>query len=63
MLRQGCIGYLGYATNIKEEAMKIENIPVVCEFPGVFPEELFGLPPQREIDFEIECVACFKSPI
>ena len=27
---------------------------VVCKFPDVFPEELPGLPPDREIEFEIE---------
>jgi len=38
----------------------------VCEFPDVFPEELPGLPPQREIDFEIELILgaqpIFKAP-
>ena len=27
---------------------------MVCRFPDVFPEELPGLPPDREIEFEIE---------
>ena len=36
--------------------MKIENIPIDCEFPDVFPKELSGLPPQRKIDFEIELI-------
>jgi len=56
MIRRGCIGYLCYATKVKEEEMKIENIPTVCEFPDIFPKELSGLPPQREIDFEIELI-------
>jgi len=30
------------------------DIPVVCEFPDVFPDELPGLPPDREIEFKIE---------
>ena len=30
------------------------DIPVVCEFPDVFPDELLGLPPDREIEFKIE---------
>ena len=34
--------------------LKLENIPVVREFPDVFPEELPGLPPKRELDFTIE---------
>lgn len=29
------------------------DIPVVCEFPDVFPEELPGLPPDRDVEFEI----------
>ena len=31
-------------------------MPVVCEFPDVFPEELPGLPPDREIEFCIDVV-------
>jgi len=56
LLRQGCIEYLSYDTEVKEEEMKIEDIPVVCEFHNVFPEELAGLTPQREIDFGIELI-------
>ena len=32
------------------------DIPVVCEFPDVFPEELPGLPPDRDVEFKIELV-------
>ena len=31
-----------------------EEVPIVKEFIEVFPEELPGLPPEREISFEIE---------
>ena len=34
--------------------MRLEDIPVVREFPDVFPDDLPGLPPDREIDFHIE---------
>jgi hypothetical protein len=33
---------------------EIQDIPVVCEFPDVFPEDLPGLPPERDIEFVIE---------
>jgi hypothetical protein len=33
---------------------EIQDIPVVCEFPDVFPEDLFGLPPKRDVEFVIE---------
>ena len=34
--------------------VKLENMPVVCEFHDIFPEDLPGLPPDRELEFEIE---------
>ena len=35
---------------------KLEEVPVVCEYPDVFPEELPGMPPDRDIEFIIELV-------
>jgi hypothetical protein len=32
----------------------IEKIPVVCDYPDVFPDELLGMPPDRDIEFAIE---------
>jgi hypothetical protein len=34
--------------------LEIQDIPVVCEFPDVFPEDLPGLPPERDVEFVIE---------
>ena len=31
-----------------------EEVPVVQDFPDVFPEELPGMPPDRDIEFLIE---------
>ena len=31
-----------------------EEVPVVKDFPDVFPEELPGMPPDRDIEFLIE---------
>jgi hypothetical protein len=44
------------ATSRAYEAIipEIKDIPVVCEFPDVFPEDLPGLPPEREVEFVIE---------
>jgi hypothetical protein len=36
------------------EEKPLENIKVVCEYPDVFPEELPGMPPDRDIEFSIE---------
>ena len=32
----------------------LDNVPMVCKFPDVFPKYLSGLPPNREFEFEIE---------
>ncbi|GJT31611.1 putative reverse transcriptase domain-containing protein [Tanacetum coccineum] len=33
---------------------RLEDVPVICEFPDVFPEDLPGLPPSRQVEFKIE---------
>jgi hypothetical protein len=33
---------------------EIQDIPVICKFPDVFPENLPGLPPERDVEFVIE---------
>ena len=35
---------------------ELELIPVVSEYPDVFPEELPGMPPDRELEFAIDLV-------
>ena len=32
----------------------VEKIPVVCDYPDVSPDELLGMPPDRDIEFAIE---------
>ncbi|CAN6362592.1 unnamed protein product [Urochloa humidicola] len=34
----------------------LEDVPVVCEYPDVFPEELTGMPPDRDIEFVIDLI-------
>jgi hypothetical protein len=34
--------------------LEIQDISVVCEFSDVFPEDLLGLPPERDVEFVIE---------
>jgi hypothetical protein len=36
------------------DAIQGSEVPVVDEFPNVFPEELPGMPPDRDIEFVIE---------
>ncbi|GKD93707.1 putative reverse transcriptase domain-containing protein [Tanacetum coccineum] len=34
----------------------LEGVPILCNFPEVFPDDLPGLPPPRQVEFEIELV-------
>ena len=54
MLGKGCQGYLAYVLNREVEPLELQQIPVVGEFLDLFPEELPGLPPEREVEFSIE---------
>jgi hypothetical protein len=38
------------------EGKALEDIRVVSEFPDVFPEDLPGMPPDRDIEFSIELI-------
>ncbi|KAG8489260.1 hypothetical protein CXB51_017269 [Gossypium anomalum] len=55
-MRKGCEAYLAYVLDNKESEKKLGSVPVVCEYPDVFPEELPGLPPVREVELGIELV-------
>ena len=55
-LRKGCEAFLALTLDSKREQVNLEDIPVIKEFPDVFPEELPGVPPEREVDTSIEVV-------
>ncbi|KAG5523801.1 hypothetical protein RHGRI_030706 [Rhododendron griersonianum] len=56
LLSKGCRGYLCAMITTSNESPKISDIPVVHEFPEVFPDDLPGAPMDREIEFPIELV-------
>ncbi|XP_077242535.1 uncharacterized protein LOC143883058 [Tasmannia lanceolata] len=62
LLRQGCKAFMASVVEINDIDMKIENIPIVREFTDVFPEDLPGLPPNREVEFTVD-VAPGTAPI
>ena len=53
-LRKGCEAFLALMLDSKRGQVNLEDIPVIKEFPDVFPKELPGLPPEREVDMFIE---------
>ncbi|XP_073056857.1 uncharacterized protein [Primulina eburnea] len=56
LLEHGHEGYLIYAVDVteKKKEVGIEDIPIVAEFADVFPDEIPGFPPAREVEFGIE---------
>ncbi|KAL8108992.1 hypothetical protein AgCh_025186 [Apium graveolens] len=52
----GCEAYLAHMVDTKKETPTLDEIPIVREFPDLFPEELPGLPPDREIEFSIDLI-------
>ncbi|GKB35068.1 hypothetical protein Tco_0880010 [Tanacetum coccineum] len=40
----------------KSEKKRLEDMPIVRDFPEVFPEDLPGLPPTRQVEFQIDLV-------
>jgi hypothetical protein len=52
-MRNGCKLYAILALNEKGVVEGLENLSLVREFADVFPKELLGLPPERELEFTI----------
>ena len=61
MVWKGCEAYLAYVINMVKARPSVSDIPTVSDFPNVFPKELPGLPPQREIEFAIDVVPSATS--
>nr|GEU36379.1 putative reverse transcriptase domain-containing protein [Tanacetum cinerariifolium] len=40
----------------KSERKQLKDVPIVQDFPEVFPEDLPGLPPARPVEFQIELI-------
>ncbi|XP_074324071.1 uncharacterized protein LOC141660991 [Apium graveolens] len=66
LLSKGCDGYLAFVKDTSKDEPSIEDYLVVREYEDVFPDELPGLPPHREVEFTIELIPgdepIFKVP-
>ncbi|GJZ12310.1 putative reverse transcriptase domain-containing protein [Tanacetum coccineum] len=59
-MQKGCQVYLAQVTSKKNEdkseEKRLEDVSIVREFLEVFPEDLPGLPPARQVEFQIDLV-------
>ncbi|GJV91032.1 putative reverse transcriptase domain-containing protein, partial [Tanacetum coccineum] len=57
---KGCLIFLAHVTTKgtedKSEKKRLEDVPIVRDFPEVFPEDLPGLPPTRQVEFQINLI-------
>nr|GEY87908.1 reverse transcriptase domain-containing protein [Tanacetum cinerariifolium] len=57
-IQKGCQVYLAQVTSEKaedkSEEKRLEDVPIVREFPEVFPKDLPGLPHARQVEFQID---------
>ncbi|GJX57884.1 putative reverse transcriptase domain-containing protein [Tanacetum coccineum] len=59
-LLKGCPIFLAHVTMKKAEdkskEKRLEDVPIVQDFPEVFPEDLPGIPPTRQVEFQIDLI-------
>ncbi|GJT18505.1 putative reverse transcriptase domain-containing protein [Tanacetum coccineum] len=59
-IQKGCQVYLAQVTSQKaenkSEEKRLEDVPIIREFLKVFIEDLLGLPPARQVEFQIDLV-------
>ncbi|KAJ9564588.1 hypothetical protein OSB04_000554 [Centaurea solstitialis] len=47
-ITKGCTSFMAYVLDATKEVNKmVKDVPIVCEYPDVFPDDLPGLPPDR----------------
>ncbi|KAA3466761.1 DNA/RNA polymerases superfamily protein [Gossypium australe] len=55
-VQKGCEAFLAYISVSDSGDFSVKDIKIARDFPDVFPEELPGLPPSREVEFGIELI-------
>ena len=61
-LQKKCVAFLAHVVEKEKDKKKIQDVPVVKEYPEVFPEDLPGLPPVRPVEFRIDLVPGASLP-
>ncbi|GJV71507.1 putative reverse transcriptase domain-containing protein [Tanacetum coccineum] len=55
-IERGCHLFLAHVTEKKSKDKRLEDVPVIRDFPEVFPDEFPGLPLSRQVEFRIDLV-------
>ncbi|GKF97225.1 hypothetical protein Tco_0293046, partial [Tanacetum coccineum] len=55
-IEKGCELFLAQVTEQESKEKLLEDVPVIQDFPKVFPKDLPGLPPPRQVEFRIDLI-------
>ncbi|GKG29642.1 hypothetical protein Tco_0419540, partial [Tanacetum coccineum] len=55
-IKRGCHLFLAYVTEKEKSEKRLKDVPVIRDFPKVFPDELLGLPLTRQVEFKFDLV-------
>ncbi|GJS14783.1 putative reverse transcriptase domain-containing protein [Tanacetum coccineum] len=55
-IERGCQMFVAHVTEKKSKEKCLKDVPVIHDFPKVFPDDLSGLPPPRQVEFRIDLV-------
>ncbi|XP_073035230.1 uncharacterized protein [Primulina eburnea] len=67
IIKRGCQAFLASIVSVSEPvSQRLEDVDVVSEFSSVLPDDVSGIPPDREVEFSIELMAgtmpIYKAP-
>nr|GEV14868.1 reverse transcriptase domain-containing protein [Tanacetum cinerariifolium] len=55
-IERGSLLFIAQVTEKEPAKKQLQDVPVICNFPEVFPNDLPGLPPPRQVEFKIELI-------
>ncbi|GJS38164.1 putative reverse transcriptase domain-containing protein [Tanacetum coccineum] len=59
-IERGCHLFLAHVTEKEKSEKRLEDVPVIRDFPEVFPDDLPGLPLPRQVEFKID-LNCWRK--
>ncbi|XP_070042943.1 uncharacterized protein [Nicotiana tomentosiformis] len=57
MVEKGCNSYLAFVRDVSADTPTVKSVLVVRDFPDVFPADLPCMPPDKDIDFDIDLLS------
>nr|GEX25940.1 putative reverse transcriptase domain-containing protein [Tanacetum cinerariifolium] len=56
-LSHGCQAFMAHVIDTSFEKKSVKDVPIVNEFLDAFPKDLSGIPPERQVEFQIDLIS------